>query len=75
MKVLFLAPVLVLCSGCAAIPPSLIMSGVMGIADMRQKQQMNDRLSRIEAAVLPREETALAKYSYPLSGLKVTVLE
>jgi len=48
MKVLILAPVLALCSGCAAITPAMMLSGAMGLVEFNQNQGIERRLARIE---------------------------
>lgn len=49
MKVLILALIVALCSGCAAITPAMILSGAMGLVEFNQNQTMERRLARIEA--------------------------
>lgn len=80
MKVLFLAPVLALCSGCAAIPPSMLLSGAMGLIDMNQKKIMAEKLDRIETALNTHPQRAAASnFDYSLfqssrGGLRVSVV-
>lgn len=80
MKVLFLAPIVALCSGCAAITPAMMLSGAMGIIEHRQNQNIERRLANIEALIESDKKGIASNYSttsflFPQTGLRVRVLE
>lgn len=80
MKVFVLALLVALCSGCAAVTPAMMLSGVMGVIEHRQNQNIERRLANVEA-LLSEEQTGISSsYSttsslFQPNGLRVRVLE
>lgn len=79
MKVLFCAACALFCSGCAAVTPAMVLSGVMGLAEHGQNNRIEGRLARVEALLVEDRGTGTRSSSpffhTPLAGLRVRVVE